>query len=69
MYQFKYTESQAFFNLKIKASKDTSVRDVDSLIKDVDILIRKKGYTGISRSNTTKYLDPEFGFQRNCKYN
>ena len=61
-------ETKAFFKIKINSATDTSVRNVDS-ISDLDTLITEKEFTGISRSDLAKYLDPGFGFQRDGKYN
>ena len=63
------TEIEAFFKITINSVTDTNVRNVDSLISDLDTMIREKKFTGISRSDTAKYLDPDFGFQRYGKYN
>ncbi|GBB88775.1 hypothetical protein RclHR1_15380003 [Rhizophagus clarus] len=50
--------------LPIKPTQNLNERNVDRIIKDLDILIKEQDITPISWFNTTKLLDANFGFQR-----
>ncbi|RIA88250.1 hypothetical protein C1645_775438 [Glomus cerebriforme] len=65
---YKYDESQhppkLLFKLLIKSTENLNERNVDRIIKDLDILIKEKEITQISWFNTTNLLDANFGFQK-----
>ena len=46
----------------------THERNVVSIIKDLDILIREKEMTPILWFNTTNLIDANFGFEQTSKY-
>ena len=60
--------SQTIFSLPIFSSNELSERNVDELVKDLDVLIKEKKITIISWLSTN-FLDSSFGFQENRKYN
>ncbi|CAB4403041.1 unnamed protein product [Rhizophagus irregularis] len=51
-------------SLPIKSTTNPYERNVDHIIKDLDILIKHKEVTPISWFGTTNYLEASFGFQR-----
>ncbi|GES98507.1 glycosyltransferase family 2 protein [Rhizophagus clarus] len=63
-----YDKSQQFpkiiLSLPIKSTTSQNERNVDNIIKDLDILVKEKEITPISRSNTTNLLEASFGFRR-----
>jgi hypothetical protein len=69
---YKHGESQQpskiLLKLLIKSTKNLNERNVDRIIKDLDILIKGKDITLISWFNTTNLLDADFGFQRESKF-
>ncbi|PKY28185.1 hypothetical protein RhiirB3_416790 [Rhizophagus irregularis] len=52
-------------SLLIKSTRNSNERNVDRIIKDLNILIKEKDITPISWFNTTMFLDANFGFQKN----
>jgi len=59
---------QIIISLQIKDTRDSSKRNTDNLKDDLDVMIRNKDYTGISKYNHTKFLDNEYGYQPNGNY-
>jgi hypothetical protein len=55
-------------SLPIKSTTNLNERNVDHIIKDLDILIKNKEVTPISWFGTTNLLESSFGFQRYSKY-
>ncbi|CAB4493246.1 unnamed protein product [Rhizophagus irregularis] len=51
-------------SLPIKSTTNPYERNVDHIIKDLDILIKNKEVTPISWFGTTNHLEASFGFQR-----
>ncbi|RIA88249.1 hypothetical protein C1645_826666 [Glomus cerebriforme] len=64
----EYDNSQipprTLLSLAIKSTTDPNERNVDRILKDLDILIKEKEITPISWFGTTTFLDASFGFQR-----
>ncbi|POG62803.1 hypothetical protein GLOIN_2v588234 [Rhizophagus irregularis DAOM 181602=DAOM 197198] len=56
-------------SLPIKSTTNPYERNVDHIIKDLDILIKHKEVTPISWFGTTNHLEASFGFQRYSNYN
>ncbi|GBC09383.1 hypothetical protein RclHR1_08810002 [Rhizophagus clarus] len=63
-----YDKSQQFprivLSLPIKSTRNQNERNVDRIIKDLNILINEKEITSISLFNTTNLLEASFGFRR-----
>ncbi|CAB5193391.1 unnamed protein product [Rhizophagus irregularis] len=51
-------------SLPIKSTTNPHERNVDHIIKDLDILVKNKEVTPISWFGTTNHLEASFGFQR-----
>jgi len=65
----KYVKDQILLTLLIKSTSNFAhERNVISVIKDLDILIREKEMTLISWFNTTNLIDANFGFEQTSKY-
>ncbi|PKY57537.1 hypothetical protein RhiirA4_411730 [Rhizophagus irregularis] len=66
---YKFDQSQRppkiLLSLLIKSTRNSNERNVDRIIKDLNILIKEKDITPISWFNTTMFLDANFGFQKN----
>ncbi|CAB5193399.1 unnamed protein product [Rhizophagus irregularis] len=66
---YKFDQSQRppkiLLSLLIKSTRNSNERNVDRVIKDLNILIKEKDITPISWFNTTMFLDANFGFQKN----
>ena len=66
-----YDKSQQFprivLSLPIKSTRNQNERNVDRIIKDLNILINEKEITSISLFNTTNLLEASFGFRRTSK--
>ncbi|CAG8651341.1 11325_t:CDS:10 [Rhizophagus irregularis] len=56
-------------SLPIKSTTNPYERNVDHIIKDLDILIKNKEVTPISWFGTTNHLEASFGFQRYIPFN
>jgi hypothetical protein len=56
-------------SLPVKSTTNPNERNVDHIIKDLDILIKNKEVTPISWFGTTNHLEASFGFRRYRKYN
>lgn len=69
---YKFDQSQRppkiLLSLLIKSTRNSNERNVDRIIKDLNILIKEKDITPISWFNTTMFLDANFGFQKNSKF-
>ena len=59
---------QLIISLQIEETRDLSKRNTERLKEDLDVLIRNKDYTGISKHDHTKLLDNEYGYQLNGNY-
>ncbi|CAG8517544.1 16437_t:CDS:10 [Funneliformis mosseae] len=62
---YEYDENQQIFlSLSIKSTTNLNERNVDHIMKDLDLLIKYKEITPISWFGTTNLIDTSFGFQR-----
>ncbi|GBB90932.1 hypothetical protein RclHR1_01800017 [Rhizophagus clarus] len=63
----EFNKDQIVFTLSIKCKNglNKNERNVVSVIKDLDMLIKDKEMTPISWSNTTNLIDANYGFQQN----
>jgi len=64
----EYDNNKILLSLPIKLTMNPNERNVDSIIKDLNILIQNKEITPISWFGTTNLLDANFGFQQTSKY-
>ncbi|CAG8574081.1 17486_t:CDS:10 [Funneliformis caledonium] len=69
--KYEYDENQQppkiILTLPIKSITNLNERNVDRIIKDLDLLIKYKEVTPISWFGTTNLIDSRFGFQRTSK--
>ncbi|CAI2184724.1 7856_t:CDS:2, partial [Funneliformis geosporum] len=66
--KYEYDKSQRppkiLLSLSIKSTSNLNERNVDNIIKDLDLLIKYKELTPISLFDLTNFIDASFGFQR-----
>ncbi|CAG8611342.1 11793_t:CDS:2 [Funneliformis caledonium] len=67
LHAIKYESDKSqriLLSLSIKSTSNLNERNVDHIIKDLDLLIQYKEVTPISLFDTTNFIDASFGFQR-----
>ncbi|CAI2182418.1 6647_t:CDS:10 [Funneliformis geosporum] len=66
--KYEYDESQQspkiLLTLPIKSTANPNERNVERILKDLDLLIKYKEITPISWFGTTNFIDSKFGFQQ-----
>ncbi|RIA81069.1 hypothetical protein C1645_837559 [Glomus cerebriforme] len=65
---YNFDKDKIILTLLIKSTTNANEINVYRVIKDLDILIRKKEITSISWFNTTNLIDSNFGFQQTRNY-
>ncbi|PKY63196.1 hypothetical protein RhiirA4_491341, partial [Rhizophagus irregularis] len=63
-YDYSQKPPRILLSLPIKSTTSPHERNVDHIIKDLDILIKNKEVTPISWFGTTNNLEASFGFRR-----
>ena len=66
-YSIEPLTQQILISIKFLKSNDNSVMDVETIIKDLDTLIRNKEYTLISKNDLTSMLDESYGLVKHSK--